>query len=148
MNAGRTGRREPEITMSRIEGITVDAEHPAGLARFWAEALEGYAIRAYDEAEIARLAALGLTPETDPSVMVDGPGPTLCFQKMPGRTSGRNRWHIDLRGPSREGEVERLCGLGAQVRDVHEDWTTLLDPEGNPFCVLGDPSDGPASESG
>ena len=122
--------------MTRIDSITVDAQHPASLARFWAAALEGYAVRAYDQAEIAKLAALGFTPETDPTVMVDGPGPTLCFQKMPGQTSGRNRWHIDLRGASREGEVARLCELGATVREVRESWTTLLDPEGNPFCVL------------
>ena len=124
--------------MGRIETITVDAEHPASLARFWAAALEDYAVRAYDDAEIERLAALGLKPETDPTVMVDGPGPTLCFQKMPGKTSGRNRWHIDLRGTSRRSEVDRLCKLGASVREVHDGWTTLLDPEGNPFCVLGD----------
>ena len=128
--------------MARIDSITVDARHPASLARFWAAALDGYAVRAYDDAEIARLASLGLTPETDPSVMVDGPGPTLCFQQMPGRTSGRNRWHLDLRGAPRPAEVERLCALGARVRDVHEGWTTLLDPEDNPFCVLD-----PASEA-
>ena len=122
--------------MSRIDSITVDAQHPAALARFWAAALEDYAVRAYDEAEIAKLAALGLTPETDPTVMVDGPGPTLCFQKMPGRTTGRNRWHLDLVGVRREAEVERLCALGARVRDVRDGWTTLLDPEGNPFCLL------------
>ena len=122
--------------MARIDAITIDSEHPAGLARFWAAALEGYAVRAYDDAEIARLAALGFTPETDPSVMVDGPGPTLCFHKMPGRTEGRLRWHLDLVGETREAEVARLVALGATVRDVHESWTTLLDPEGNPFCVM------------
>jgi hypothetical protein len=122
--------------MRHIDSITIDARHPASLARFWAAALEGYAVRAYDEAEIARLAELGLTPETDPTVMVDGPGPTLCFQQMPGRVSGRNRLHLDLRGGPRETEVERLCALGARVRDLHDGWTTLLDPEGNPFCVL------------
>jgi hypothetical protein len=122
--------------MTRIDSITVDAQHPASLARFWAAALEGYAVRAYHDAEIARLAALGYTPETDPTVMVDGPGPTLCFQKMPGATTGRNRWHLDLVGAPREAEVERLCALGARVRDVHDAWTTLLDPEDNPFCVL------------
>jgi hypothetical protein len=122
--------------MSQIDSITVDADHPASLARFWAAALKGYEVRAYDEPEVARLAALGLTPETDPTVMVDGPGPTLCFQKMPGRTRGRNRWHLDLRGASRDVEVARLCALGATVREVRDGWTTLLDPEGNPFCVL------------
>ena len=122
--------------MSRIDSITVDARHPALLARFWAAALEGYAVRAYDAAEVARLGDLGFTPETDPTVMVDGPGPTLCFQKMPGRTNRRNRWHLDLVGAPREAEVERLRALGARVRDVHDGWTTLLDPEDNPFCIL------------
>jgi hypothetical protein len=122
--------------MPRIRDIVVDAQHPAGLARFWAAALDGYAVRAYDDAEIARLAALGFTPETDPSVMVDGSGPTLCFQKAETKAAGRNRWHVDLVGETREAEVARLCALGARVREVREGWTTLLDPEDNPFCVL------------
>jgi hypothetical protein len=122
--------------MATIDSITVDSIHPAALAGFWAQALAGYSVRPYDAAELERLAAMGLTPETDPTVMVDGPGPTLCFQKMPGRTTGRNRWHLDLRADDRELEVARLCRLGAVVRDEHDGWTTLLDPEGNPFCVL------------
>ena len=121
---------------SQIATITVDAFHPATLARFWAEALEGYAVRPYDDAEISRLASLGLTPETDTTVMVDGPGPTLCFQKAGAIATGRNRWHLDLNCNATQKEVERLCGLGAAVRDVAEGWTTLLDPEGNPFCIL------------
>jgi hypothetical protein len=122
--------------MVRIRDIVIDSQHPAALARFWAAALDGYQVRPYDAAEIARLATLGFTPETDPTVMVDGPGPTLCFQAMPGRTERRNRWHLDLAGGPREREVERLCALGASVREVRDGWTTLLDPEGNPFCVL------------
>ena len=59
--------------MAAFKGIVVDSLHPAMLARFWAAALDGYAVRAYDDAEIARLASLGFTPETDPNVMVDGP---------------------------------------------------------------------------
>lgn len=122
--------------MARIRDIVIDAFHPASLARFWAGALQGYAIRTYDDAEIARLANLGFTPETDPTVMVDGPGPTLCFQKAVDRPTGRNRWHVDLAGGPREAEVARLVALGASIRDDHAGWTTLLDPEGNPFCVL------------
>ena len=64
----------------RLRDIVIDAREPARLARFWAEALDGYAVREYDDAELHRLAAQGLTPETDPSVAVDGPGPTLFFQ--------------------------------------------------------------------
>src|SRR4029450_2037843 len=122
--------------MGWIRKIVFDCESAPRLARFWAQILDGYAVRPYDQTEIERLATLGLTPETDPTVMVDGPGPTLCFQKVPGRTRGRNRWHLDVVGASRAAEAARLCALGAKVRDGHEAWTTLLDPEGNPFCVL------------
>lgn len=122
--------------MARIRDIVIDSQNPAQHARFWAQALDGYQVRPYDAAEIARLAELALTPETDPTVMVDGPGPTLCFQQMPGRVEGRNRWHLDLVGGPREVEVQRLCAIGARVREVRDGWSTLLDPEGNPFCVL------------
>jgi len=122
--------------MAKFSYLVFDAQNPAALARFWAAALDGYAVRAYDETEIERLAALGLTPETDPSVMVDGPGPTLCFQKMPGRTTGRNPLHLDLVAANRNREIELLCELGAHVREEHDDHATLLDPEGNPFCVF------------
>ena len=70
-----------EARMGSIREIVFDCETPSALARFWAELLDGYAVRPYDEAEIDRLAGLGLTPETDPTVLVDGPGPMLCFQQ-------------------------------------------------------------------
>ena len=41
--------------MGRIHEIVFDCDKPAKLAAFWAGLLEGYAIRAYDDAEIARL---------------------------------------------------------------------------------------------
>jgi hypothetical protein len=129
------GQRRPVAGQQRFE-VVFDAFHPARLARFWSEALTGYAVRPYDEAEVARLAALGLTPETDPAVAVDGPGPTLWFQKADEETKRRNRLHLDIRGVDRVAEVSRLAALGARVRDEHESHTVLLDPEGNQFCVL------------
>ena len=119
----------------RIRDIVFDAVDGPALARFWAAALEGYAVRPYDDAEIERLAALGFTPETDPSVAVDGPGPTLWFQRCSEPKLVRNRVHLDLAGGPRRAEVERLCALGATLRDEHDDHTVLLDPEGNEFCV-------------
>src|SRR5690606_32727159 len=89
----RTIRRPP---MGRIHEIVFDCDKPAKLAAFWAELLDGYTIRDYDEAEMARLAALGLTPETDPTVMVDGPGPSICFQNVDGRRYDNNRVHFDI----------------------------------------------------
>lgn len=126
--------------MTRIRDIVVDCVDAPALARFWADALDGYAVRAYDDAEIARLSEQGLTPDTDPTVAVDGPGPTLFFQQVPGAKVGKNRVHLDLVGASRPAEVARLRAAGASVFEEHERWTVMLDPEGNEFCVLEPPS--------
>ena len=121
--------------MGKIKEIVIDALNPPQLARFWAAALDDHSVRPYDQAELKRLAALGLTPETDPTVAVDGPGPTLFFQLNPQASSGRNRIHLDIGCSSRADEVRRLTDLGATVRETHDGYTVMLDPEGNPFCV-------------
>jgi hypothetical protein len=122
--------------MARLHEIVFDALHPAALARFWAAALDGYAVRAYDLAELARLGAAGRTPATDPAVAIDGPGPTLFFQETQERKTRRNRVHLDIAADDRAEEIARLCALGARVRDEHARFTVLLDPEGNEFCVV------------
>ena len=121
--------------MAALREIVVDCVHAPSLARFWAAVLDGYDVLPYDDAEIERLAGLGLTPETDPTVGVGGPGPTLFFQQVPERKTVKNRVHLDVEAPDRAAEVERLVALGASVHSVHDRWTTLLDPEGNEFCV-------------
>lgn len=122
--------------MAGLDQLVFDCAHPARLARFWAAVLDGYAVRAYDDAEIARLAARGLTPETDDVVMVDGPGPTLCFQlaREPRPEKGRLHPDVSVRDPPRE--VERLRALGATLEREAGVYTVLLDPEGNAFCVV------------
>jgi hypothetical protein len=121
--------------MGRLREIVIDADHPAALARFWAAAIDGYAVRAYDEAEIARLAAKGLTPESDPYVLIDGPGPIICCQRRDGPRLERNRIHLDLETPDRKAEVARLLGLGATLWYEQGNFSVLRDPEGNQFCV-------------
>lgn len=117
--------------------ITVDAQSPAVLARFWAAALPGYEVRAYDDREVARLAALGLTPETDPSVPIDSAGqPTVWFQKSDSTPTSRNRIHFDLAFADLRSEVQRLTELGAIVYAERNDHVVMLDPEGNQFCVF------------
>jgi hypothetical protein len=122
--------------MARFHGLTVDSLHPARLARFWAAALGGYAVRPHTAADITQLAARGLTPETDTSVMVDGRGPSLCFQIKHDRAAIRGRLHLDVTATDRAGEVARLTALGATVREITKEWTVMLDPEGNAFCVI------------
>ena len=121
--------------MLEIRELVIDSVDPASLALFWAGALQGYNVRPYDEAEVARLAAMGLVPNTDPQVALDGPGPTIFFQETRQLKTDRNRLHLDLVGGLRASEVERLCALGATVRDERESYSVLQDPEGNEFCV-------------
>ena len=128
--------------MAWLREIVVDCRHAPSLARFWEQVLDGYAVRAYDQEEIERLAGLGLTPETDPSVALDGPGPTFFFTQVPEPKAGKNRLHVDVVSTEQNTEVARLVALGASVRADYEGWTVLGDPEGNEFCVT-DPRDTP-----
>lgn len=122
--------------MGLIHEIVFDCNKPAELAKFWAEILDGYEVRPYDEDEIARLAALGLTPETDTTVMVDGPGPSICFQNVDGRVYDNNRVHFDIEIDDRSAEVERLKEAGATLDRVLPTYTVMRDPEGNQFCLV------------
>jgi catechol 2,3-dioxygenase-like lactoylglutathione lyase family enzyme len=67
----------------------------------------------------------------------------LLFVTVPDAKQVKNRVHLDLRPTegTREQEVERVLALGArQVADHRRPdgsgWITLIDPEGNEFCVL------------
>ena len=107
------------------EQVVVDAEDPARLARWWAEAL-GYVIvhEAPDEVEIRK------TADTLPG---------LLFTTVPDAKTTKNRLHIDLRPYDQESEVERLVDMGARPADIGQhdvSWVVLADPEGNEFCVL------------
>jgi hypothetical protein len=69
--------------------------------------------------------------------------PHLLFIRVPEGKSVKNRVHLDVSasdGRTRDEEVERLVGLGAKPYEDHRNpdgtgWMTLLDPEGNEFCV-------------
>lgn len=125
--------------MAEIADIVVDCAHPAPLARFWAQVLDGYAVAPYDEEELARLRANGIDdPEDDPTVLVEaGPDrPRFFFARVPEPKTGKNRLHLDLRAADPAAEVARVTGLGARVTAELPSWTVLADPEGNEFCVL------------
>ncbi|MFK0101368.1 VOC family protein [Streptomyces sp. NPDC091040] len=124
--------------MARLHDIVFDCAHPASAARFWAAALDGYAVAPYDDAELARLRFLGIhSTEDDPTVLVEpaGAGPRLWFQRVPEGKRVKNRVHLDLRATDLEAEIRRLTALGATVRDRHPDNVVLADPEGNEFCL-------------
>jgi hypothetical protein len=128
--------------MVTLGDIVFDCERPAALARFWAAVLEGYAVRPYDDAEIARLKAMGVGDvEDDPSVCIDSSRgePTMFFQKVPKAKTVKNRVHLDLKSADRAGERERIIALGGRVIGEFETWTVFADPEGNEFCVADVP---------
>jgi hypothetical protein len=126
--------------MAKLGDVVFDAMHPASLARFWAAALDGYAVAPYDDEELARLRANGITdPEDDPSVLVEPPvsgAPRLFFNRVPEPKTVKNRVHLDLRAVDVDDEVARLVRLGAVELARVRDWVVLADPEGNEFDVL------------
>lgn len=126
--------------MASLADIVVDCAHPSALARFWAEAIDDYEIAPYDEAELARLAAVGITDlDDDPTVLLQSSagGLRLWFQRVPEPKMTKNRVHLDLRTGDRRAEIERLRHLGATVIDDRSpDLTVLVDPEGNEFCLI------------
>jgi predicted enzyme related to lactoylglutathione lyase len=111
---------------SRWENLVIDAQDPARLARWWAEAL-GFQVtyERPDEVEIRRSAD-------------DRPG--LMFVSGSVAKETKNRLHLDLRPTDQEAEIERLVNMGARHVDVGQSdddgWTVLADPEGNEFYVL------------
>ncbi|MFI6441312.1 VOC family protein [Streptomyces sp. NPDC050759] len=109
------------------EQVIVDSADPAALGRWWAEALGWVVVEdSPDEFEIR--------PEKDRM-------PGLLFVPVPEAKTAKNRLHLDFRPDDQEAEVTRLLALGAQHADVGQgevSWVTLMDPEGNEFCVLGE----------
>ncbi|MFG2593664.1 VOC family protein [Streptomyces sp. NPDC048438] len=109
------------------EQIIVDSADPVALGRWWAEAL-GWVV--VDESE----EIIEIRPEPDQT-------PGLLFVPVPEGKTSKNRLHPDFRPDDQEAEVARLLSLGARRADTVQDeqhWVTLLDPEGNEFCVLSE----------
>ncbi|RKS08694.1 hypothetical protein DFP74_4413 [Nocardiopsis sp. Huas11] len=126
--------------MATLHDIVFDCSHPASLARFWAQALDGYEVAPYDDEEIERLRREGVTDlEDDPSVLVQsvaGALPRLFFNKVPERKRTKNRVHLDLWAEDVEAEAQRLTRLGADRKARVQDWVVMTDPEGNEFDIL------------
>ncbi|MGW4423315.1 VOC family protein [Streptosporangium sp. NPDC004631] len=114
--------------MIDVQCVTFDCARPYELATFWSRATGGE-----------------IHPETgqdDDEVLLQGT-PDLLFIRVPEGKSVKNRVHLDVTGAdgtTRDQEVERLLGVGATIHDDRRTpegsgWVTMLDPEGNEFCV-------------
>ncbi|MFF9014115.1 VOC family protein [Streptomyces sp. NPDC014870] len=113
---------------SLVRHVTIDCADAYALATFWAAALDS---KVSDDDRPG-----------DPEALVETVGGGLLFIRVPDGKTVKNRVHLDLQPQdrSRDEEVERLLALGATVFEDHRKpdgtgWATLLDPEGNEFCV-------------
>jgi hypothetical protein len=122
--------------MARLKQVVVDCAAPAALARFWAAALDGFSVRPYDDAEVARLAERGYTPQTDPGVIVDGPHLEICFQQVEAAARAKTPVHLDIAADDVPAEIDRLRNLGATVHRRFAAHVWMRDPEGNDFCLV------------
>ncbi len=116
---------------SSLAAITVDCDNALTLSAFWAGVL-GVEPDPDDGGSGAFFQSIGRS--------TDGwAGPIMMFIKVPEGKTAKNRVHLDLKCADRSAEVQRLLGLGAtHFHDKDEwgtVWTTLLDPEGNEFCL-------------
>jgi hypothetical protein len=140
--------------------LTIDANDPPALARFWAHAL-GYRASPPVEPDTTwnthYRARLGDEAAFDDRLFDPaGLRPPIWFQEVPEAKAGKNRLHLDLYPTGRdntlslerrveivEAKVAEVVALGASVerRTRHDDPTesvyfvVLHDPEGNEFCI-------------
>jgi predicted enzyme related to lactoylglutathione lyase len=112
-----------------IVTLCIDANDPAALAGFWAEALRW---------EVGEEAADWAT-----LVPTDGTRFRIGFLRVPEPKVGPPRLHLDLTTTSLDDQrdsVARLVELGAQHIDIgqrpEEGHVVLADPEGNELCVI------------
>jgi catechol 2,3-dioxygenase-like lactoylglutathione lyase family enzyme len=116
----------------RIRTITFDCADPFRLAEFWSQ-VTGYTEDPQN----------GNAPEHPEALLVSPDGaPALLFIAVPEPRTVKNRVHLDLGSATgtRDGEVERLLGVGATLVGDHRTeeglgWVVLADPEGNEFCI-------------
>jgi catechol 2,3-dioxygenase-like lactoylglutathione lyase family enzyme len=105
----------------KIDGITFNTPDPRALADWWVEALGGR-----------------ITAEYPEYVFIEAGHVNLGFQRA--QDAPTNTVHVDLSAADRVAEVKRLVGLGARVESEREvaggEWTVLIDPDGNRFCVV------------
>jgi predicted enzyme related to lactoylglutathione lyase len=108
-----------------VGNVTLDCNDALRVGQFWSAALG----RPLDDGASDGFASIAAT---------DGQTGWFFIQVPEGKQA-KNRMHVDLHADDREAEVTRLLGLGATRHGDYDEqgarWTTLLDVEGNEFCV-------------
>ena len=117
---------------THLTSVIIDSHDPAGLARWWSEAL-GWPVTFEEDGEVV----------VEPLGDLEDQIPVLVFLPVPEPKTVKNRVHLDLAARDEADQarrVDRLLALGATRADIgqtgEETWEVLADPEGNEFCVL------------
>jgi catechol 2,3-dioxygenase-like lactoylglutathione lyase family enzyme len=139
----------------RIANITLYAEDPAALARFWGAVMGYPEWSGWPDDEVAELRESGMPEDeiADRAEAWDGDRThqRFFFQRYRHERRQRNRMHIDIT-PATEGhatreelevERDRLIALGATLEKTltgswgpFEEFAIMMrDPEGNEFCL-------------
>ena len=75
-------------------------------------------------------------------VLLDPTGtlPKMLLQRVAESKTAKNRLHMDFHVADDEGQASRIEALGAtrvgRTDEFGIHWVTLLDPEGNEFCLV------------
>lgn len=112
-----------------LNSVTFDASDVAKLSAFWATVAGAEAV----------------SPSPYVAIIESDNLPRLMFIQSDEHKTSKNRCHLDLHVDTDaevSGETERLVAAGAtevgRYREYGVSWVTMLDPEGNEFC-LGTP---------
>lgn len=108
----------------RVGSTVINCADLEAMTRFWCAALD--------------LVPSSTGPDDDFRVL-QGERVNVSLQLAQTPVTARDQMHLDLYSDERAAQVERLRGLGATVlrtvTDEQDEYTVLLDPEGNEFCV-------------
>lgn len=115
--------------IARLGFITTDARDPARLAAFW-----GQLLNVEVDSTLGDPAHYVVLKQTGQGV------PALSFQRVPEGKAVKNRQHLDLVVADLEAATSEIVALGGQrghdVREYDLHWRTMLDLEGNEFCLF------------
>ena len=115
-----------EKPLATVGSVVIDTEDVDRLVEFWGTLL-GLEEKHRSGSYFVWLTSMGKG------------GPSLAFQKVPERKSGKNRLHLDLGVEDKDAAVARISELGGSKIDEHTNqgftWYVMADPEGNEFCI-------------
>jgi hypothetical protein len=119
---------------SVLTEIVIESNEPAHAAAFWSAAL-GWELREYQPGNVPWTSASGDPERHDLK---------LVFVRAPDTREPRNRLFVNPTGCELADEIERLCGLGANLAATRGAGTNegetplvaLVDPGGTRFTIL------------